>query len=341
MLLFKFEKFERLGDEDLKKTIVYILMSTILFSSMEIVLKIAGANFAAIQLNFLRFLIGGLILLPLALKYLKAHKLHFLQFWKLFLLTGFMCVVVSMTLFQLAVLSAPAATVAVLFSCNPVFALLFSYLILHEKLSRSSIISVVISVIGLLIIINPAHLSNPMALSLAVISAITFGLYSIISRYGSQKYDLNGITMTSGTFIFGALELLVLVGLSHIPAVANAFSGSALLANFANIPFFNGINFQTLPILAYLGIGVTGLGFALYFLAMERSDVSTASLVFFIKPGLAPIMAMIILGESLTINTVVGIVVILFGSLISFMGESFMDAATEMLPWTHGVHHLH
>lgn len=324
----------------MKKALGFVVLSTLLFSSMEIVLKIAGANFSAVQLNLLRFSIGGIILLPLALKAMKEKGLHFFKQWRLFSLTGLMCVLISMTLFQLAVLAAPASSVAVLFSCNPVFALIFSYVILHEKLSRSSLLSVAISVIGLIIIIDPAHLSHPLGLVLAILSAVTFGLYSIISRYGSQKYGYNGIAMTSGTFLFGAVELLVAVLISHLPVVANFLKQNDFLVNFAEIPVFQGISWQTLPILAYIGIGVTGLGFAFYFLAMEHSDVSTASLVFFIKPGLAPIMAMIILGEHLTLATVVGIIVILLGSTVSFLGESLIEAAAKMNPWHHGIHHL-
>ncbi|MCG4281029.1 DMT family transporter [Lacticaseibacillus saniviri] len=316
----------------MRKTIGYIVMSTFLFSSMEIVLKLAGGTFSALQLNFLRFLIGGLVLLPLAMKFLRQHQLRILPHWGIFALTGFVCVIVSMTFFQLAVENAPAATVAVLFSCNPVFALLFSYILLHETLSRTSIISVVISVIGLLIIINPAHLTNPFGLSLAVISAITFGLYSIISRWGSQKYHYNGIVMTTFTFLFGAAELLIGIGLSHLPVVTRALANPGL-KDFVNIPVVQGISWSSLPMLAYIGIGVTGLGFAFYFIAMERSDVSTASLVFFIKPGLAPIMAAIILGERIPGLTIVGIVIILLGSVISFVGESFIERVDKMLPW--------
>lgn len=66
---------------------------------------------------------------------------------------------------------------------------------------------------------------------------------------------------------------------------------------------------------------MTGGGFAFYFLAMERSDVSTASLVFFIKPGLAPILAAVLIHEKILTNTIVGIVIILIGSVITFMGN--------------------
>lgn len=314
----------------MKRTLGYVALSTFLFSTMEIVLKMAGSSFSALQMNFLRFTIGGVILLPFALRILKKQHLKIAKNWPTFALTGFLCVVVSMTFFQLAVQNGKAATVAVIFSCNPVFALIFSYLILHEKLDRFSIISVIVSIIGLLVIINPAHLSNPLGLSLALISAVIFGFYSIVSRKGSQDHGYNGIVMTAFTFLAGSVELLAIIGLTHIPVLEKALSSVSGLQVFANTPVLQGISLDTLPILAYVGIGVTGLGFAFYFMAMERSNVATASLVFFIKPGLAPILAMLILGEHIVPTTVVGIGIILIGSMITLFGEAIMEKVNAM-----------
>ncbi|WP_125578502.1 DMT family transporter [Lapidilactobacillus mulanensis] len=316
----------------MRKTFLLILLSTFLFSSMEIMLKLAGSSFNAIQLNFLRFLIGGIFLLPLAIHSIIKKKLKIdRRAIGSFALTGLICVLISMTLFQLAVMYGKASIAAVVFSSNPVFALLFSYLILHETLSRPNLISVVISVLGLLIIMNPFHLTNPLGMILALLSAVTFGFYSIISRKVSQTEHFDGVTITSFTFIFGSLELAVLMALSHLPMVAEVLNQNPLTANFAMIPYFAGINLNTIAMILYLGIGVTGIGFATYFIAMERSDVATASLVFFIKPVLAPIMALIILHEAILLNTWIGIGVIVVGSVVSFVGQRAVTAENTMV----------
>ncbi|MDN5952132.1 MAG: DMT family transporter, partial [Loigolactobacillus coryniformis] len=83
-------------------------------------------------------------------------------------------------------------------------------------------------------------------------------------------------------------------------------------------------------LLAYICIGVTAGGFGFYFLAMETSDVSTASLVFFIKPALAPIMAMFMLHEKIITPTIIGIVVIVLGSVIMFLGNRFAEQDASM-----------
>lgn len=315
----------------MRKTFLFVLISTFLFSSMEITLKMAGSVFNPIQLNFIRFLIGGIVLLPLAIRSLSANHLKIdAKAIGSFALTGLLCVIVSMTLFQLAVVYGKASIVAVLFSSNPVFALIFSYLILREHLSRTSLISVIVSTLGLLVIINPFHLTNVLALALAIISAVTFGFYSIISRKASQKQHFDGVTMTCFTFLLGSLELAILMGFSHLNVVASALGNSTMAKSFVNIPYFAGISGSTILMILYIGIGVTGAGFATYFIAMERSDVSTASLVFFIKPALAPIMALIILHETIAINTWAGIVVILIGSTINFLGQRSAEKRSGM-----------
>ncbi|TFH94012.1 EamA family transporter, partial [Porphyromonas levii] len=61
---------------------------------------------------------------------------------------------------------------------------------------------------------------------------------------------------------------------------------------------------------------VTGLGYVFYFLAMDKTSVVMSSLVFFVKPALAPILAFFILKEGIPMNTILGIMFILFGSFI-------------------------
>ncbi|WP_283678016.1 DMT family transporter [Lentilactobacillus sp. Marseille-Q4993] len=310
----------------MRKTILYVFISTLMFSSMEIALKTVANAYSPIQLNLIRFFIGGLVLLPLANRSLKKMGQRlFIKDWLIFALTGFLCIILSMTLYQLAIVYDKAATVAVLFSCNPIFALIFAFVILHEKLNRTAIISLVISFIGLLVIVNPVNLTNPLGTTLGVLAALFFGLYSIISRWGSILEGFNGITMTAYTFIAGSIELFIIVLLTRIPVVAHAMRGVSFLKQFADTPILKNVNLEHFWILFFIGVCVTGGGFAFYFLAMETGGVSMASLVFFIKPALAPVLAMILIHEHITVTMIVGIIIILIGSVVTFIGNMNQD----------------
>jgi len=278
-------------------------------------------DFNPIQISFLRFFVGGILLSPLAIKKIKSKKISLAKEDLLFFtLTGFICVVVSMTFYQLAILYCKASLVAILFSCNPVFVVTFAYFLIGEKLYKHTIISMVLSVIGMICILNPFS----MVLSLKgtifiIISSITFALYSVISNKKIEKFG--GVVITCFTFLMGSLEMLILIFITKLDFVSRLFSNNGL-KEFSNIPIFQGITLNNIPILAYISICVTGLGYTFYILAMEETSASTASIVFFIKPALAPILAFIILKEVIALNTTIGIIFIIIGSLINFISTS-------------------
>lgn len=56
---------------------------------------------------------------------------------------------------------------------------------------------------------------------------------------------------------------------------------------------------------------------------MEYCEAQTVSLVFFIKPILAPILAVVIIREVIPLNMVLGITLVLIGSVISIASDIF------------------
>ncbi len=309
---------------------LYILFATFFFSSMEVALKMVANDFNPLELNFLRFLIGTLLLWPLAIKSMRATRTRFERSHiPFFLLSGFLCVVVSMTFFQLAIVYAHASVVAILFSCNVIFVIPLAHIFLKERMTILHIGSLILSVIGMIFIINPEHMPNVTGITLSLLAAFTFALYGIIGQLGRQQYGYSGLALTFFSFVTGCIEMFILMLLSHIPSIAVILNVHGL-PEFANIPFVKGISWGSVPALIYLGIFVTGLGYSFYFLAMETTSAAKASIIFFIKPALAPILAMLLLGDVIGENTIFGIVFILIGSSFPFI-----------MRWLRGYHVLH
>jgi len=305
----------------MKKGYWFIILSAFLFSSMEIVLKMVSNQFNPIQISFLRFFVGSLLLFPLALKNLRRREIHLSKYdFKFFLLTGFICVVVSMTFYQLAILYCKASIVAILFSCNPVFVVTFAFFLIGEKLYKHTIISMILSIFGMICILNPFKMTiSIQGILFIIISSITFALYSVVSNKKCERFG--GVVITCFSFLFGSLEMLVLILITKLSFVSTFFVANGL-KEFANIPIIHGITLRNMPILAYISIFVTGLGYTFYILAMEETSASTASIVFFIKPALAPILALLILKEAIALNTIIGIAFIIVGSMINFRETS-------------------
>ena len=312
----------------MKKGYLYIMLSTVLFSTMEISLKLVSGRFNPVQLTFIRFFIGGIVLLPLAMRNIKKREILFgLKNLKFFIMSGFICVVVSMLFYQLAVLDCKASIVAILFSCNPIFVIPLAYIMLNELVYKDTIISMILNVIGIIFIMNPFNMTSSVkGIVFTLLSAVTFALYGVIGKYKSKKYG--GIVLSCFSFIMGSLEMFILIMISKISFVSLFFDKIGLKI-FSDIPIIQGINSSTILALIYIGIFVTGLGYTFYFLAMDETSASIASLVFYIKPALASIFALIILKEVITFNMIVGIVLIAVGSCITFVFNSKRNSTVE------------
>lgn len=297
---------------------VYIALCTLIFSTMEVMLKMPAVSgvFKPMQITVDRFVIGGLCLLPIAASALKkrgvrlnGHDLAWLA------LTGFLCVPVSMVLYQLAISCGRAGMVAVLFSGNPLFVTLLAFLLLGEAIRWNNIAALALEVCGIVAIINPfsagAGISLP-SVVMAILSALVFALYSVLGKKLTAR--CGGIVVTCGSFLFGGGELLLLLLLGYTAPGRDVY-GALGLAMFCEVPLLAGISPATLPYFLFICVVNSAAGYVFHMLAMEKTSAATTSLVFFFKPVLAPLIALAVLGEAITAPMAVGIAFFLAGSL--------------------------
>ena len=125
---------------------------------------------------------------------------------------------------------------------------------------------------------------------------MTFGLYTTAGKLRIAR--IGGIPQTCLSFILGSIAMLVPMGIMHKPIIA-------------------GIGMGNILVVIYIGVLVTGVGYLCYFLAIDSCGPSNASIAFFLKPMFAPIIALLVLHEDLTWNMILGIALLLTGSMIN------------------------
>ena len=283
---------------ELAKKYIWVLLTALAFGTMEIALKIGGGAFTALQLTFLRFLIGGIFLLPFAIHDLKKRQYHLTKKDIGYLcLLGFVNIVVSMTLFQLSVMNSNANLAAVLISINPMFTMIFAHFIVSEKFTVKKAIVLFICMTGLVLVANPFHLAEGNSVKgilMGLGASASFGLYTALSKRCVGR--IGGMTVNSASFLIGAMfELLILLAM--------------------NEPIISNIHADSIGEMLYTGLVVTGFGYFCFMRAIEKGGASTASYAFFIKPIIAMILAAIILSEAITWNIVLGIFIIVAGCI--------------------------
>ncbi len=297
----------------------YVLLgiTVLLFSTLEVVTSTLKDLINPLQLTFLRFLIGGIVLLPIVIRKKEKLQQKDLLF---FLALGILNILISMGSLQLAVNMGKASTAAILISSNPIFVLLFSSILLKEKVTMDRIACILFGIAGITLIILKGNTGGDTAASLilGIIASLTFGLYTVLGKLKSE--GISSITMICFSSIFGSLM--------YVP-----------------ILLFNGIPLVALPQgtfikVMYLGVFLSGIAYITYMEALKRLTASKGAMVFFLKPVIASLLAMIFLGEALSLKTAAGMLLVLAGLFINFFsmnfkkgkqGMAFEESGTESL----------
>lgn len=302
---------------------LFIALATLIFSTMEVMLKLPAVSgvFHPMQITLERFLVGGICLLPMAAWTLREKGLRLtgadLRF---FALTGFLNIPVGMVLYQLAITHGQANVVAVIFSGNPIFVTMLAALLLGEIIRWNNLLALGAEILGILAIVNPFG-GGQVSLSsviLVILSALFFSLYAVLGK--KKTAQVGSIVVTCCSFLLGGAELLVLLLVGRTGAGAALYQALGL-DFFCGVPFFQGITGESLPYFLFIGIVNCAGGYVFHMLAIEKTSATHGSLVFFFKPILAPLMALLVLGEAITANIGLGIVFFLAGSLLGILPE--------------------
>ena len=297
---------------------IFIVLCAVIFSTMEVMLKTVHGVFAPMQITCLRFLVGGVLLIPFAVRSIrKKNAVLTRKDLGFFACAGFLCVVIAMSLYQMSVTYTRASIVAVIFSCNPIFVTMLAHFLLHEEIHKNHIIALILELTAALIIIDPIHASlDPTGALLAILSAAMFSFYSVFGKKRTPRFG--GIAVTCLSFLFGATELVALLLFGRTAAGASLY-GALGLKIFIDVPLFENIPLSALPALLYICCINSAAGFVCHMMAMEKTSAQEASLIFFLKPIIAPIFALIFLKEEIPLNMLVGIVCFLAGSLCAIL----------------------
>lgn len=290
----------------------YCLVAIVIWSTLEITGKLVGAGIDPFTLTAWRFLIGGLALLPFALRQARSAKQQITRQTLLRIAPlGILNVCASMLLLQLSIFYGKASLTAVIVAMNPLFVSLFAALLLREKLERIQGFCLGLGIAGLLMIIlferehqSLEYQNLSLGIILAVIASVTFGLYTVLTKKAVQRYG--NLFTNSFSFLIGGAALLLL----------NLALGK---------PLFFAVTQTNILFLAWLGIVITGLAYVLYFEGMKTIGAARASVYFFLKPALASVLAYLVLKETLSGGQVLGVLVI----ILSLAARNFRFTAPK------------
>ena len=180
----------------------------------------------------------------------------------------------------------------------PVILLFLSAIVLKQKIGWLSIAASLISFFGLMVIVTQGHItslsfSSPMGVGLVMFSTFLFATYWILNMRDKRN-------------VFCKVFLNFLFAFAYI-VILQLFRGEI------KIPTTNGLLGSI-----YVGIFEMGLTFALWLKALEKvENTGRISNLVFLSPFISLFFIGLFLGEPIKFATVIGLVLIVSGILLS------------------------
>lgn len=178
----------------------------------------------------------------------------------------------------------------------PVFVALFSAIFLHESLSRRQWLGVFLAVIGVAVLAGfQAELTQQMLVGdiLALASAVTYGLYSVIGR--AQRHQTSLLAYAVTVYAVAALWTFVPAVLAFTPGGYTPVSILSLLA---------------------LGLLPLALGHTLYNAALRHLNATYANIIAMFEVAGAILLGVLLLSEIPAANEIAGTLIVMAGVLI-------------------------
>jgi len=177
----------------------------------------------------------------------------------------------------------------------PTFSAIVAYFVLGEKPQKSWYLGTSVTVLGIILVgtANGIDSFKPIGILLAAIAGLGFAVFNVISRR-SLAQGAQDIWLTATSFGIAALFTLPFLFAQNPEWILTRDGGLSVL---------------------WLGLVPTAVGYFLFTFGLKRIDSSTAATVVLAEPATATILAALIIGESLVLQSFLGIAIVAAGIL--------------------------
>ncbi len=203
----------------------------------------------------------------------------------------------------------PSGTSSIIINLNPIFVLIFGVIYLKERLSPLKLLGFLMGFLGGSIFLLSSLQVAPgleVGIMLAVLGMLMWGAYTITLHYleGANRFVVMTVTHVTASLII----LVFIIG---------------LMANGTQLILI--MDVLSIAGLLFSGVLVSGIGYVLYFTAIEALGAPRASSFLFLMPFVS-VMGDFLLGEPPAIIILLaGVIAILGVGLVRFSRDDLSD----------------
>jgi drug/metabolite transporter (DMT)-like permease len=271
----------------------YLVFASLFFSLMTVCVKKVDSRINIYELVFFRSLIS-LLITSLILKKKEINP------WgnnrKLLFLRGILGTVALVCIFY-AIRNMPLSISTVIQYTYPIFISIFAGIFINEKITKNTVLSLILGWLGILVILNQSQLANiNVEIEKLSIFIAFFGAISTAFAYITVKK----LSATEDIFII----------IKYFPLVSVITLFPIVLRNWVT-PNLNDLFW-------IMGIGIfTQLGQTFLTIGLKKLPASEASTINYLQVFFGSIWGVLFFSELINVNFIFGSILVLLGTIIS------------------------
>lgn len=283
-----------------------LVVACLMFAGQGTAIKHLGRHLGPLQITFLPFTLATLALLPLALRVRRTSGVRLgWADWRQFIIAGVAGQVVTQLGFVAGVTRSLASNGAVLSLLLPVISTLLAAIMLGERLTKLRVSALAIGLAGALLL-SAGNLRDSSFLNM---SYLVGNLLIVLAMTGSAFYNVYAKSLFEK---FQQIEVLVF---SYVAAAVTGL-GATLVADPIQWSAFQSFTWQAWAAFAYQTLIAYGAAMLLFFAALKRLDVATASFSLYLLPVFGVVLAAVLLDERLSAAALAGAGIVLAATLL-------------------------
>lgn len=282
------------------KAVLALLIMVVLFSFSVIIARVLVFSIPPFFVHFFRMLFASIAFLPF---FIKSRCWQKEKFSSLLIVSVFASL--NLVGFIWGIQYTTASASQIIYSAQPILIIIIGYLFLNEKYPGRKIIGVITGLAGVIYIVFLSKIEGGTTISGSLVGNLTMILamsgwltYTLLSKKLSKYFKPIEISSTS---------ILVALAIS-IPLLFWPGRGKVDLS-VVSLPLFWAI--------FYMGIFGTFFTHILFQYAVKHTSSLTVSLASYIQPITTTFLAIILIGETLTLNFVAGSSLVFLGVFLS------------------------
>jgi len=280
-------------------TYVALTVTALLWSSNFIIGRAIHQSVTPVTINFLRWALALLVLVPFTWPDLRRYRASLLRSWKLIALLGLTGIAAFQTLCYLALTQTTALNTILLTSLAPLGIVALSWLALGERISRVQGLGLLTSLAGATVLILHGDVDTLTALrfnagDLWMLLAVgLWTIYSVLLR--SRPPEVPPLALHTVSVGAGTLWMLPLFGWEIASGTGLPTAPSAWLA------------------IAFVAVFSSAIGHALWVRGVAAIGPNRASVFIHLMPLFGAVLAVTFLGETLASYHALGAALVLCG----------------------------